>query len=928
LYNVGKSDPEAITKPFIHPVELQGKKGITSTIRGLFDEGALVNSICSKRFAPLQHTLGTPTPSSKILRMANGGRVSSDGRWCGDVSLGGKTVRACFEIFPSGGGWSLLFGKPLLRQFGAIHDYGTDTLMIPSNGEWTTLVNKCDDNLTATVTCGEDNNIMKGDVESPSRQVLPPIPAETEHVDKQCSNEPLVNTIADVIANSKGKSGRGRRNRRNRQSLRQWWNSIWTVSDTDNNPVEPQGDLQPEIDIDGDNSLFTRTSDPHNPRRVEEVLRQVSIGTDLSDEQRTKVRDLLAEFADCFALSIREVLLIPGAEHRIHIPPDAVFPKRIPHQRQLTQAQREYLSDAIDELLAADMIEPIRPEDIKCVSPITLAQKAHTNLGLSLDELCHRVNEECISNGIPPIHDVEAPTIPTITPAKDSTMTYDPTQPQKWRICQNYGALNKVTQVFPMPQGDIRTKQRRLSGHRWVHGFDFASGFYAVSIPEGSRPYLAYYVEGRGYFTPKRMPFGLTGAPATFAQVTADRLGDLLAKLQIELLVDDGGMAGDDFEDMMARTRQFLQRVRETSLSLSAKKSEFFMTEMIFAGARVGPDGVQVDATKLTAVVDWRQPPHLLNLSSFLGLTGYFRDLIKGYAKIAQPLTDLVRSAVVPKDAGKAAYRAALRKVKLENVWTQSHKNAFLNLKKRLTSDPVLKAPRFDGTPFIVTSDGCKEGFGAMLAQRFTETRPGGKTTHKLHPIAFASKRTSLAEARYKPFLLEFAALKFALDKFDDIVWGFPVEIETDCQALRDVIMSDDLNATHARWRDGILAHQIVDARHIPGRINLVGDGISRKDEDLPHEDGDGSSWSVPPDWEHARGLHYDLFSVETAVDTVHSRLRDRFKNENIFLEVVDALLGTTGASSDADRKRAAHRAEGYFVEDGKLWRLGGSTPT
>jgi len=669
-------------------------------------------------------------------------------------------------------------------------------------------------------------------------------------------------------------------------------------------------------------------SHPHNPRRVEEILKQVSIGTDLSDEQRTRVRQLLGEFADCFALSIREVLPIPGAEHRIHVPPDAVFPKKIPHQRQLTQAQREYLSDAIDELLAADMIEPIRPEDVKCVSPITLAQKVHTNPGLSLDELRHRVNEECISHGLPPIHDVEAPKIPTAMPEKDSTMAYDPTQPQKWRICQNYGALNKVTQVFPMPQGDIRTKQRQLSGHRWVHGFDFASGFYAVSIPEESRPYLAYYVEGRGFFAPKRMPFGLTGAPATFAHVTADKLGDLLAKLQIELLVDDGGMAGDNFEDMMARTRQFLQRVRETSLSLSAKKSEFFMTEMIFAGARVGPDGVQVDTTKLTAVVDWRQPPHLLNLSSFLGLTGYFRDLIKGYARIAQPLTDLIRTANIPKEAGKAAYRAALRKVKLENIWTQSHENAFLSLKKHLTSDPVLKAPRFDGTPFIVTSDGCKEGFGAMLAQRFTETRPGGKVTHKLHPIAFASKRTSPSEARYKPFLLEFAALKFALDKFDSIVWGFPVEIETDCQALRDVIMSDDLNATHARWRDGILAHQIVDARHIPGRINLVGDGISRKDEDLPHEDGDGSSWSVPPDWEHARGLQYDLFSVETVVDTVHSKLRDRFKNENIFLEVVDALLGTTGASSDADRKRATHRAEGYFIEDGKLWRLGGSTPT
>ncbi|EMD36184.1 hypothetical protein CERSUDRAFT_95533 [Gelatoporia subvermispora B] len=57
---------------------------------------------------------------------------------------------------------------------------------------------------------------------------------------------------------------------------------------------------------------------------------------------------------------------------------------------------------------------------------------------------------------------------------------------------------------------------------------------------------------------------------------------------------------------------------------------------------------------------------------------------------------------------------------------------------------------------------------------------PNGRTITRLHPVAFASKRTSLAEERYKPFILEFAALKFSLNKFADIIWGFPVELETD----------------------------------------------------------------------------------------------------------------------------------------------------
>lgn len=110
--------------------------------------------------------------------------------------------------------------------------------------------------------------------------------------------------------------------------------------------------------------------------------------------------------------------------------------------------------------------------------------------------------------------------------------------------------------------------------------------------------------------------------------------------------------------------------------------------------------------------------------------------------------------------------------------------------------------------------------------------------------------------------MLEFAALKFSLDKFDDIIWGFPMEIETDCQALRDVVMSDELNATHARWCNSILAHQIIDVCHIPGHINLVADGLSHKDEDLPHEENDGSSWSIPANWEHAHGYTMTCFPL------------------------------------------------------------------
>jgi len=164
----------------------------------------------------------------------------------------------------------------------------------------------------------------------------------------------------------------------------------------------------------------------------------------------------------------------------------------------------------------------------------------------------------------------------------------------------------------------------------------------------------------------------------------------------------------------------------------------------------------------------------------------------------------------------------------------------------------------------MVTSNGSKDVFGTVLAQRSTTILTSVKTVMKLHPVAFASKRTSTTEEKYKPFLLEFAGLKFMLDKFSDIIWGFPVKVETNCQALQDHLMNDKLSATHTRWCDGILSHQIIDVQHMPGCINVVADGLSRAAEGTPHEEGDSSECTISEDWEATTGLMHDLLHMLT----------------------------------------------------------------
>ena len=142
------------------------------------------------------------------------------------------------------------------------------------------------------------------------------------------------------------------------------------------------------------------------------------------------------------------------------------------------------------------------------------------------------------------------------------------------------------------------------------------------------------------------------------------------------------------------------------------------MTEAVFAGAQVGPQGVSPDLAKLTAIVDWPIPDNASHLEGFLGLTSYFRDLVKGYALIESPLQNLLCQVPIPPGAKKHKYQQTMKTFKLKELWTTEHTKMFLTLKARLISEPVLSAPRYDGTPFILTTDGCKDALAGVLSSR------------------------------------------------------------------------------------------------------------------------------------------------------------------------------------------------------------------
>ena len=81
-----------------------------------------------------------------------------------------------------------------------------------------------------------------------------------------------------------------------------------------------------------------------------------------------------------------------------------------------------------------------------------------------------------------------------------------------------------------------------------------------------------------------------------------------------------------------------------------------------------------MDPGKVRDVLNWRQLKSIPKIRSFLGLAGYYRRFIEGFSKIAKPLTELHK-----------------KEKKFE--WTFTRKQSFQELKKRLTTAPVLILP-------------------------------------------------------------------------------------------------------------------------------------------------------------------------------------------------------------------------------------------
>ncbi|KAJ6460267.1 hypothetical protein C8R45DRAFT_842852, partial [Mycena sanguinolenta] len=133
-------DQESVA-PFYQRAQLIGHGGALVRLTAQVDNGAMRNCISLMQWKKYGHCLGQAAPSKTRLGVASGGKIWPYGRWWGEVSVGGVSAAAWFEIFECNGAFDALLGKPWLHSVRASHNYETDEIHICARGHETVLRN-------------------------------------------------------------------------------------------------------------------------------------------------------------------------------------------------------------------------------------------------------------------------------------------------------------------------------------------------------------------------------------------------------------------------------------------------------------------------------------------------------------------------------------------------------------------------------------------------------------------------------------------------------------------------------------------------------------------------------------------------------------------------------------------------------------------
>jgi hypothetical protein len=291
----------------------------------------------------------------------------------------------------------------------------------------------------------------------------------------------------------------------------------------------------------------------------------VIVSDELCPEENEKLLNLLKKHRKVIGYSINDLkgLSVAFCTHRI--PMEDKCKPVVDHQRRLTHAMREVVKKEVIKLLDARIIYPVPHSE--WVSLVHCVPKKG-----SLTVVKNEKNE--------------------LIPQRTVT---------GWRMCIDYRKLNKATKKDHFPLPFIDEMLERLANHAYFCFLDGYSWFMQIPIHPDDQ-HKTTFTRPYGMFAYRRMPFGLSNAPAYFQCCTMAVLPELIEEI-FEVFMDDFSVYGKTFVDCLANLDKVLTRCAEVDLMLNWEKCHFMVKQGIVLRHVISERRIEVDKAKVEMVV-------------------------------------------------------------------------------------------------------------------------------------------------------------------------------------------------------------------------------------------------------------------------------------------------------------------------------------
>ena len=371
------------------------------------------------------------------------------------------------------------------------------------------------------------------------------------------------------------------------------------------------------------------------------------------------------------------------------------------------------------------------------------------------------------------------------------------------RFCVDYRRLNDETVKDSYPVPRPRDMFDAMEGSKYFSTLDLASGYWQIPLTEEAKKKTAFVTKD-GLFEFTRMPFGLTNAPASFQRLMTMVLAKAYGIYAL-VYVDDTIIYSSTWTLHLSHIEQILTIFRKAKLVAKLEKCKFGRETVPFLGHIMSAQGIQVEPTKVNAMLQLKAPINVSEVRTVMGMFNYYRTFFPKFSDTAYPITQLLKKSV-------------------KFIWTQEHQTAFDILKYQLTQAPILRRPDYNKVFYLVT-DASDIGLGAVLEQ------DSDLVEEVRHPIAYWSRTLQPREQKYTVTERECLAIVEAVKVFRHYIHGLHFKVITDHNALRWLDNAKDLNGRLTRWSLKLSEYD-YEILYRKGKDNANADALSRMIEE------------------------------------------------------------------------------------------------